>query len=309
MTKDLLKKDSITLHSSLLTFHSFVCYDSSMSSSHFTFRHTLRVVLALGWADFTLKYRGSVLGFLWSFIVPLVKFLVILYVFRPFVTDLPRYPLYLFLGIILWEHFAMATTACITVLREKEAIIKKILLPRVLLMLSVGWMHCIILCVYISVFLFCAVIFGSGFSPVALLYLPLLILQATLIALGIGMLLSAFSLKFRDLEHVWTVLLQILFWLTPIMYVYNPSGSLFADLQTLLRQGIWYPLWMILDVFVQWQPLSLLLSYARQALLYRETAGMPNALQSGMFTVVCLIGFCISFALFQRRSRYFVEEY
>ena len=64
----------------------------------FTWKHALKVVLVMGWSDFVLKYRGSFLGYLWSLAGPLVKFLVILYVFGPFVSpEIPEYPLYLFL--------------------------------------------------------------------------------------------------------------------------------------------------------------------------------------------------------------------
>src|SRR3990167_9362705 len=107
---------------------------------HYTLRQMLRIVWIVGWSDFFLKYRGSVLGYVWSLLAPLAKFLVIYYVFRPFVRDtIPYYSLYLFLGIIVWEHFTVTTTHCMSVLHEKAAFVQKLPFPRILLIFIVGW--------------------------------------------------------------------------------------------------------------------------------------------------------------------------
>src|SRR3989338_11677150 len=107
--------------------------------SRFTWRHSLKVIFVMGWSDFVLKSRGSFFGYLWSLMGPLVKFLVILYVFGPYVSpEIPAYPLYLFLGVILWEHFVTTKAACIHALTEKAGIIQKLQFPRILLMLSAG---------------------------------------------------------------------------------------------------------------------------------------------------------------------------
>lgn len=261
--------------------------------SSFPWPHSLRIILAMGWSDFILKYRGSVLGFLWSFIVPLTKFIVIFYVFRPFMSDVPQYHLYLFLGLLLWEHFAMTTSACIGMLQDKAAIIQKVAFPRLLLILAVGWQHVIILVTYIIIYLIMATMLGS-LSITGLLYLPFLLLQATLLALGIGMFLSAFSLRFRDIPHLWAVVLQVLFWLTPVIYSLS------------IIDNVTHPLWKFLHLFIHVQPLSILLTDARQAML---SADVPDAVHASLFTVFCLILFSVGSWIFQRRSRYFIQEY
>ncbi len=282
---------------------------SIFAMQRLSFMHRLRVVTALGWSDFTLKYRGSVLGYLWSFLVPLVKFLVILHIFRPFASQIPFYPLYLFLGIILWEHFAMTTSACISLPHDKEAVIKKMPLPRILLVFSVGWMHCIILATYVIMFLLFSVAMGADLRAVALLYLPILFLQTTLLALGIGMMLGSYSLKFRDIPHLWGVLLQIFFWLTPVMYAYQPHAPVLADAQTLVSGGIPLTLWSWFDVFIRFQPLSLLMHDARRVLLYPGTLGIPSALHIGILTLILAVIFSAGVLVFLRRSPHFLEEY
>lgn len=284
-------------------------YDTDMSTaSSFTWKHSLRVVVALGFADFLLKYRGSVLGFLWSFIVPLFKFLVIFHVFRPFVSDVEHYQLYLFLGLILWEHFQMITSACMSMLHEKATIIQKVIFPRILLIASVGWTHGLILLCYMAIFLSAAFILHTP-PAWGLLYLPVIFLQATLIGLAIGMILSSYALKYRDLQHLWGILLQVMFWLTPIVYPYTPKGTVTQDLENLLSGSLHLSLWSLFDIFIRFQPLSILYHDARRAILYPATLGVPSMTHAIAFTAACLVLSLIGSVIFVKRSRYFVQEY
>ncbi len=274
----------------------------------FTWKHGVRVVLAMGFSDFVLKYRGSFLGFLWSFIIPLVKFLVIYHVFQPFIQDVPHYQLYLFLGLILWEHFALITGACMSMLHEKAAIIQKVVFPRLLLILSVGWTHCLILLCYMIIFL--CIAFVMGIRPTwGLAYVPLLFIQATFIGLSVGMILSSYALKYLDLQHLWNVLLQVFFWLTPVIYPYKPHAPIAQDLANLFS-GSWHvTFWSSFDIFIRFQPLSILLHDARRAILYPSTLGVPSLAHAAGFSFACILLFALSAMLFRNRSRYFIQEY
>ena len=78
-----------------------------MPVKRYTWRQMVLVVWAIGWSDFVMKYRGSFLGYLWSFAPMIVRFLVIFHIFRPFMGEkVPYYHLYLFLGLIVWQHFS-----------------------------------------------------------------------------------------------------------------------------------------------------------------------------------------------------------
>ena len=275
---------------------------------HFTFRHSLRVVLAMGWSDFVLKYRGSVFGYLWSLAAPLVKFLVILYVFGPFVQeDIPLYPLYLFLGIILWEHFTHTTTDCMAMLHDKKSIIQKIRFPRVLLIFSVGWTNAIVFLTHFCIFLVFAAVLGVPFFWMRL-YTLLIFLQMTFLALGVGMFLASYSLKFKDIPHLWNVLAQVLFWLTPIMYPYPADRPFFqALLQVpgLIRD---ISLMRFFDLFVRFQPLSILIHDARRAMIF-PFENIPSVLHALWFTGFCVLLFLAGTLLFVRRSKFFLQEY
>jgi ABC-2 type transport system permease protein len=263
----------------------------------------------VGWSDFFLKYRGSFLGYLWSLLGPLAKFLVIYYVFRPLIgRSIAQYPLYLFLGVIIWEHFTVTTSHCMSMLYEKAAFIQKISFPRILLIFIVGWTNLIIFFTHFLIFAAFAIVLDAQWSW-HWLYVPVGLLQMTLLALGVGMLLASFSLKFRDIPHLWGIFSQVLFWLTPIMYSYTmdvPISHQLARISEVLHS---FSLHAVFDTFVQFQPLSILIYDMRRATLYGATQGMPSLLHILAMTVILGMIFFSGAAVFHRRSKYFLQEY
>lgn len=281
-----------------------------MVKSRFTFQHSVRVVCAIGWSDFLLKYRGSILGYLWSLIGPVVKFLVMLFAIGPYVSStIPHYPLYLFLGLIIWEHFSNTTTNCMTMLFDKEVLITRMRFPRILLVLMVGWTNLVVFLTYLLIFLVSCFFAGIFPSWQQFLYLPLILLQMSLVALGVGMVLSAYSLKYRDVQHLWLVLLQMLFWLTPIFYPYKADRPLAAAFLQTVAHPNWSSYTNLFSDFVLLQPLSILINDARRASLFPEALAVPSLAHAVGFTLVCGIIFFIGMRTFEKRSRYFVQEY
>lgn len=268
-----------------------------------------RIVWVVGWSDFVLKYRGSLLGYLWSLAAPLAKFLVIYYVFKPLVGgEIAQYPLYLFLGIIMWEHFTVTTTNCMTALREKQAFFMKIPFPRILIMLIVGWTNMIIFLTHFLIFVAGVLIIGDT-QWLPWLYIPVLLVQMTLLALGVGMLLASYCLKYRDILHLWGILSQVLFWLTPITYAYKLDRPISEQWKRLI-EIIHHPsLHTVFDLFVQFQPLSLLTYDMRRVTLYAADLSFPSAVHIGGVTLVLMALFAISAAVYHHRSKYFIEEY
>ena len=87
--------------------------------------------------DFKLRYHGSILGYFWSLLKPLLLFLVLWFVFTVFMRwDIPNFQLYLLLGIMLWNFFAEGTSAGVYALASKVSIIKKIYFPRILIVIA-----------------------------------------------------------------------------------------------------------------------------------------------------------------------------
>ena len=279
-----------------------------MSAVRFTGRHMVRIVWDLGWAEFRLKYRGSVLGYFWSLAVPMAKFIIFLYVFTVlFPVDVPLYPLYLFLGIILWEYFANITTACIGVPLIYEHLIQKVAFPRFLLLLMVGWVQTLIFFTHCIIFFFMSITMGASFTMAAT-YFPLVVLQVLLFALGIGAYLASYTLRYRDFPHLWNIVLQILFWLTPITYVRAFRAPTTVELFQHLADPLSFLGWGLFSFFVRFQPLSLMLFDSRRV-LFLEGGGIPSLFHSVALTGGSAMVFGIGMLIFWRRSRFFLQEY
>lgn len=275
----------------------------------YTLRQMLRIVWTVGWSDFFLKYRGSMLGYLWSLLAPLAKFLVIYYVFRPFVSDtIPYYSLYLFLGIIVWEHFTVTTNHCMTALREKASFILKIPFPRLLIMFIVGWTNMIVFLTHFLIFAL-IVLLSGGTDFTHWIYVPVVLIHMTLLALGVGMLLASYSLRYGDIVHLWGIASQVLFWLTPIMYAYDldaPISQQWHVIADVLQKP---GLHALFDVFVRFQPLSVLIYDMRRVTLYGATMALPSFAHAAGLTIVLLSLFLFAASVYRRRSRNFIQEY
>lgn len=170
--------------------------------------------------DFKLKYQGSVLGYLWSLVKPLMLFTVLYFVFtRVFrVGDaIPYYPVYLLLGIVLWNFFVETTVSCLYAIVGKGDLIRKVYFPRAALIISnsaTAFMTFLGNLVVVGVFM--AVNQVPLTWKVALV--PLVFVELYVLVLGVSLLLSALYVRFRDIAHIWEVFLQAFFYATPILY-------------------------------------------------------------------------------------------
>ncbi len=186
-----------------------------------TLRRFVELTLTLARTEFKLRYFGSVLGYVWSLVRPLLFFGVIYVFFTQIIhvgAGIPHYGVYLLTGIILWNYFSEATGNCVNCLVAREAILRKIRFPRMVVPLSVSLTATFNLGMNLIVVLIFAL--ANGITP-TLGWLELLpiILGFVVLATGIGMLLSVMYVRFRDVAPIWDVVSQILFYATPIMYV------------------------------------------------------------------------------------------
>jgi ABC-2 type transport system permease protein len=184
-------------------------------------RRFWELTLALARTEFKLRYFGSVLGYFWSLARPLLFFGVI-YVFFTQILNvgkgIPHYGVYLLSGIVLWTFFGEATGTAVSSLVAREALLRKVRFPRLAVPLSVTLTSVFNLAMnLIAVFVFALI---NGVTPrLSWLWILPIVLGFMLMALGIGMLLSALYVRFRDIQPIWEVLVQALFYASPIMYV------------------------------------------------------------------------------------------
>jgi len=236
-------------------------------------------------ADFKLRYSNSVLGYLWSLLNPLLMFAVLYLVFSVFARwQVPYYPLQLLLGIILWNFFSETTLNSMISLLNKRNLITKINFPKKFIIYSVVSTTFLSLVINLAVFSI-FFIFSSAQIGWAALIFPLYVFELLLLSTGVGFFLSAFYLKFRDFHHLWQVLLQLGFWITPIVYPLSAVPAKFAPLMFL-------------------NPMARIIGDSRSALIFNTIPSLRHHLLSlGILVAVFLIGFYV----FKKREAKFAE--
>ena len=170
--------------------------------------------------DFKLRYQGSFLGVLWSVLKPLMLFAVMYTVFVRFLkfTDgTPHYPIVLLLGVSLWSFFTEATNVGMHSIVGRGDILRKINFPKYIVVLSAMASSLISLSINLVVVIIFALFTGVEFTPWVFL-VPINILQLFILAFGLSLFLSTLYVKFRDIGHIWEVILQVLFYAMPIIY-------------------------------------------------------------------------------------------
>jgi ABC-2 type transport system permease protein len=184
-------------------------------------RRFVNLTLMLAVTDFKLRYFGSALGYVWSLARPLLFFGVLYVVFTKVVrlgAGIPNYAVYLLMSIVLWTFFAEATNGAVRSLVNRENLLRKIRFPRMVVPLSVSLTSFFNLGLNLVAVMIFALI--SGIKPqVGWLEMPVIVAALFVFATGVGMLLSALYVRFRDLEPIWDVALQVLFYASPILYV------------------------------------------------------------------------------------------
>jgi ABC-2 type transport system permease protein len=194
----------------------------------------LQLSLALAVTDFKLRFFGSVLGYFWQLVRPLLLFGVLYIVFTKFIRiggDVNFYPVLLLTNIVLFTFFADGTGA-VTSLLDRENLVRKVQFP----LLSIP-MATVLLAAFNLVLNGLAVLVFALASGVraewSWLELPLLLLALAVFVLGLAMLLSALYVRFRDVKPIWEVVVQLAFYGTPILYAIETIG-VSQDIQQLM---------------------------------------------------------------------------
>lgn len=180
----------------------------------------LRLTWALAVTDFRLRFFGSALGYLWQLMRPLMLFGVLYAVFSLFLkfgNDVKYYPVALLAGIVLFSFLSEATNQSVRSLVNRENLVRKIEFPRLAVPLSTVLTALFNLALnLIPVFAF--LLAAGGRPRWTWLELPLLVGVFVLLVLGLSMLLSVLFVRYRDVEPIWDVVLQVMFYASPIFY-------------------------------------------------------------------------------------------
>ena len=178
-----------------------------------------QMIFSLVRKDLRGRYKGSVLGFFWTFLNPLLQLVVYTAVFSYVLrVNIDKYYLYLFVGLIPWMFFSSSMTGGAASILAQKDLIKKIYFPREVIPISYVTSCFVNMLLTFLVIFAVVLISGVGLNPLALLCLPIVMVVEYIMALGIAMLTSAVTVYFRDLEHILGIVSMAWMYMTPIMY-------------------------------------------------------------------------------------------
>jgi ABC-2 type transport system permease protein len=185
------------------------------------FKRVVSLTWTLAVTDWKLRFYGSVLGYLWTLVRPFAFFGVIYVVFTEIASvgdSVKNYGLYILFSLVLFGFFGEVTSNCLSSLVTRESLLRKMRFPRIVIPLSVAMTSLLNLgMTLLAVFVFA--IANADYPTWSWLELIPLIVLLTMLALGVGMLLSVLFIRYRDVQPIWEVVSQMLFYASPVLYV------------------------------------------------------------------------------------------
>ncbi len=180
----------------------------------------LNLVAALSLSEFKLRYFGSVLGYFWTLARPLMLFGVLYVVFTNIVrfgTGTKFYPVLILSGIVLWTYFSESTAGSVVSIFARENLVRKMSFPLSSIPLATTITATLTLILNLIAVVIFMIISGVTLHLSTLQY-PFLIVAIFVIALPFSFILSVLYVRFRDVQHIWDVVIQMGFWASPIIY-------------------------------------------------------------------------------------------
>ena len=178
-----------------------------------------QMIFSLVRKDLRGRYKGSVLGFLWTFINPLLQLVVYTIVFSNILrTDVDKYYLFLFVALVPWIFFQASIVGGSSSVLSQQDLVKKIYFPREVIPISYVT-SCFVNMLFSFIIIFMVVLIsGVSLNVLGLLCFPVIMLVEYILALGFAMIVSATTVYFRDLEHILGIVTMVWMYMTPIMY-------------------------------------------------------------------------------------------
>ena len=258
-------------------------------------RRFLHLTWTLAVTDFKLTFFGSFLGYLWQLMRPLLLFSVLYFVFTEFVRigqNAEHFAVVLLMGIVLFTFFGDATGAAISSLVDRENLVRKIHFPRMVIPLAVvltAFMNLVINLVAVGIF---AV--AQGVEPRwSWLQFPFLLLVLGIWCVGLAMLLSSIYVRARDIQPIWQVVVQAMFYAAPVIYPIED-----------LPEPEWAPLVML-------NPLSVILEQTRHAVVDPTAPSAAAAAGSTGLLIpiaIMVLTTVLGFWLFNREAPRIAEQ-
>lgn len=245
------------------------------------------MIFSLVRRDLKGRYKGSVLGFLWTFINPLLQLLVYTFVFSVVLRNgIKDFYLFLFVALVPWIFFSTTVTGGAGCVLSQKEMVKKIYFPREILPIAYTTSQFINMLLSFLVIFVVLIVSGKGININALIYLPIIMLIEYILALSMAMIASAITVYFKDLSYILGIVIMAWQFMSPIMY----SLEMVPD---------------NIKVFFHLNPMTAVIVAYREILYYGRKPELSTLLQATICGIVLLI---IGWGTFGKLKRHFVEE-
>jgi len=254
--------------------------------NEFKIKKDLRLLAELTIVDFKLLYKNSKIGYLWAIFKPLFQLAILYIVFSIFFhLEMKNYQLFLLIGIIIWNFFSDATNQGMSSPVRKGNLIKQVNFNRYLIVLSSCFSALITLALNLIVFFILVMIFQKELFTTTIM-LPFYLILLFFFSFGTALILSSFYPKYRDLSHVWEIILLMGFWITPIIYPITQVPQKFVN-------------------YYNFNIMSRIINDARDAVLFKY---VPSIKHLAITVLMVAIIFALGYWIFKKRSPNFAED-
>ena len=245
------------------------------------------MILSLVKRDLKGRYKGSVLGFFWTFLNPLLQLAVYTMVFSTIMrAGIENYYLFLFVALIPWIFFSTALTGGAGCILAQQDMVKKIYFPREVLPVAYVTSQFVNMLLSFIVIICVLVVSGHGFNIKAVLCLPVIMVVEYMLALGFTMVMSALTVYIRDLEYILGILAMAWQFLTPVMYTVEQAPEKIH--------------WIF-----SMNPMTYIIIAYRDILYYGKMPKLETLLSAAVLGVLMLT---VGWIVFYRLQRRFVDE-
>ncbi|MCE2787287.1 MAG: ABC transporter permease [Bacteroidota bacterium] len=248
-------------------------------------KNLYQLVYTIALKNIKVKYKNSVLGYMWSLLHPLAYLIIFIFVFSQAFANIERYPLYALVGLIFWTYFNNSMNQIINSIINNASIIKTIALPNILFPLSAAFAELVTMLLSLIPFFSLMLFFGLQITWHTALVVPAIFVYA-IFTIGIGTLMGTFNVFFRDIGILWNTLSPALFYFTPIAYLSNLIPEKY-------------------QAFVQANPLYHYMTLFRDILFYNQ---MPSSRTIIITCLMAFVTFTVGLFMFNRYKKGFVSN-
>lgn len=243
------------------------------------------MIWELSFSDFRLRDQGTILGFLWTLLHPLLYFCVLYTIFADWMKQIQDFPLYMLIGMVQWNFFSSATSASILSIMRYSNFVKSIAFPKECIVfasvIAVLFSHVLEL---IMLIIFCAIV--KGFITLNILFLIPILLLTFFLTISFSLVLSLIGVYFLDMSRIWSIFTTMGFFLTPIFYS--------LDMLTPFKRNV-----------ILINPMTHIIKASREILLDGKFPELQGLLYVLIFTIVL---FFVGYILFKKFEGFFVEK-